>query len=264
MKQYFDQTNQRLVFISKKANPAFWDQHWNQCLNKKIYQDRISSFDPVLRITKKFLSPGSKVLEGGCGLGQNVSKLSLQGYKVWGVDYAPQTVRRAKEYFSKLNIKKADVKNLPFPANYFDGYWSIGVIEHYYQGYEEIFAEMARVIKKEGFLFLSFPYMSCWRKTKAKLNFYPPWQEDKNLRENFYQFALEGNKVKEDLKTQGFREVARYYLDATKGLKDECRLLKPILQKIYDAQFQGINFLISLLGSRFMGHSLLLVLKKEF
>jgi len=36
---------------------------------------------------------------------------------------------------------------LKFPNNFFDGYWTLGVIEHFWEGYNQIIEEAKRVIK---------------------------------------------------------------------------------------------------------------------
>jgi len=54
----------------------------------------------------------------------------------------------------------SDVRKLNFPDHYFDGYWSLGVIEHFYKGYDEIIHKIYRVLHPGGFLFLTVPEMS--------------------------------------------------------------------------------------------------------
>jgi len=263
--QYFDPKYHRLVFINTRTNPLFWDQHWRKYNIQKLYPPKFSSFDLVIKYTKKFLPPGSRILEGGCGRGQNVYKLCKEGYIAEGIDYADETVREAKKYFPQLNVQKRDIRHTRFPDNYFDGYWSIGVIEHYYRGYGEIIDEMARVLKKNGFLFISFPWMSPLRKMKAKLNLYPLWEEKLELQKNFYQFALNANCVKKNIKKRGFIFIEQHYLDGTKGIKDECSITKPLLQKLYDSPrpvMRALNFSLSLLSSRITSHSLLCIFQK--
>jgi len=76
MGKYFDKKNNRLVFIEEKADSKFWDRHWDnykknleKIRKKKVYRGF------VVKYTNKFLKPGSKILEGGCGLGANVYAL---------------------------------------------------------------------------------------------------------------------------------------------------------------------------------------------
>ena len=52
------------------------------------------------------------------------------------MDFAEESVRRARLEYPGLDIREGDVRSLPFPAGHFDGYWSIGVIEHFWGGYD--------------------------------------------------------------------------------------------------------------------------------
>lgn len=263
--KYYDKKNKRLVYVSNKATSNFWDEQWSKKDINQIYSQKIYSFDPLIKFTKKYL-PNKKsiILEGGCGLGQNVHKLNKIGYnETIGLDYAKETIKLIEKFKPKLNVVFGDVMKLPFKDNYLDGYWSFGVIEHFYDGYKPIADEMSRTIKKGGYLFLVFPHMSKLRKLKAKLGFYPKWN-GKN-KKDFYQFGLDEKLVTKNFESLGFKLVDIDYRTAIKGLKDEVLILKPILDKIYKSNSflcRSISYLISKLFARFSSHSILLILKK--
>lgn len=231
--KYYDKLNNRLVFIEEKANSTFWDNTWKKQDMIKMYPEKISSRDFIVKYTKKFLPFKSKILEGGCGLGQNVYKLHNLGYKCIGLDYAPKTIKLIKNTHPELNIKLGDVRNLKFKNNYFEGYWSLGVIEHFYKGYTPIIREMSRVIKKGGYVFVTFPHMSLIRRLKAKFSVYPYWEEkeDKSRIKRFYQFALDENEVIKNLEAYNFELIEKHYLDGLGGITREIPLLKPIIEK---------------------------------
>ena len=149
----YDRENKRLIVLWQKATPEYWDRHWQtKNLVEKITEGRNNWF--VRKFTSKFLKKGSRVLEGGCGIGQNVYGLKCWGYEAYGVDFAKETIENVKKEFPDLNISVQDVRKLNFPSNFFDGYWSLGVIEHFWNGYEEILREAGRVIKPGGYYFL--------------------------------------------------------------------------------------------------------------
>jgi SAM-dependent methyltransferase len=97
---------------------------------------------------------------------------------------------------------------LDFPDGSFDGYWSIGVIEHFWKGYGEILAEAARVLRPKGFLFLTAPWFSPYRRRKAHSRGYAQmdFSEEPDF---FYQFALSGREVRAQLAAHGF-ELLRW------------------------------------------------------
>lgn len=264
--KYFDPVKKRLVYVGSKATPDFWDEHWKpdgeiRSEIKKIRKTFASE------VTKKFLRPEDGcLLEGGCGRGFNVISLINNGYKCAGVDYAPKTVEALNRVFPEIEIKLADVRCLPFEDAFFAGYWSWGVIEHFYDGYEDALDEIYRVIKDEGYLFLVFPYMSFFRKLKAVLGFYPLWRSAYR-HENFYQFALNAHSVIGDFRNKGFVLVKALPFDGIKGIKDEMMFTKPLFQRMYS--YEGGNVLlkmaimiINLAVSPFAGHSILLILRK--
>ena len=261
MKLYDKEIN-RVVVFGEKADTEYWDSHWRiNDFTEKVKSGKNNKM--IKNFTSKFLPTGSKILEGGCGIGQNVYGLLSWGYDVYGVDSAQDTINSITREFPDLNVSVQDVRKLDFPDNFFDGYWSLGVIEHFWRGYDDILKEAKRVIKPGGYLFLTFPYMSHLRILKAKLGLY---EELQNNVDNFYQFILDEKQVRVDVESYGFRLVSRFPHDATKGMKDEISILKPILQKIYDGEniiMKGMNFLLLCLFSGFASHVILLVFQKN-
>ena len=137
---YYDTLKKRLVYYSKKASPNYWDVHWNAS-DLEGYIKRSKNW-LVVKVTQQFLRPGSKVIDGGCGLGDKVHSLSKAGFDAYGVDFALNTVKMINQHAPGLKIFPSDVRELPFKSNFFDGYWSLGVIEHFYNGYDSIAIEM--------------------------------------------------------------------------------------------------------------------------
>ncbi len=266
MKRYYDKINNRLVYIGKASNSDFWDKHWNDYSFSKMYPVLLSPFDYVIRNTKKYLKKGSTIIEGGCGIGQEVYKLQKYEYKVIGIDYAEKTVAIVNKFKPELEVRIGDVRILDFEDNTFDGYWSFGVIEHFYNGYDEIIAEMKRVIKPNGYLFINFPHMSKLRNKKAKNDNYKIWKNDDELIKNFYQFALDHKTVIEKLKEYDFCYVKKQHLTGIKGLKDEVSLFKKLLQKIFDSRsipIIALSKFISFIFNRYSSHSILIVMQNK-
>ena len=113
-------------------------------------------------------------------------------------------------------------------------------------------------------MFLTVPYMSPLRKVKAKLGIYPKLEN--KINNNFYCFILDEKDVIKNVEKYGFKLIHKIPYGATKGLKDEIFILKPLLQIIYDSQsifLKAVKFLISLLFSRITGHCVLLVFRNN-
>jgi SAM-dependent methyltransferase len=159
-----------------------------------------------------------------------------------------------------------DVRNLPFKDERFDGYWSLGVIEHFYDGYDEILREMHRVIRKDGYLFLTFPHMNRLRKIKAGKGLYAIWSGDVHLVADFYQFVLDECRVIGNFERNGFKLVYKRCMGGVKGCKDEIRSGRGLMQAIYDGRSLKIRLVRNLLDiflRPWTSHMGLMVFKKE-
>lgn len=262
--KFYDVKNNRLVYVSSKANDEYWDSHWDSEKNFKQAIQR--KFDPfVVGNTKKYLKKGDKILEGGCGIGQNVYLLDHHGFDTVGVDYAQNTVDKINAYAPELDVIHGDVRSLPFENNFFDGYWSFGVIEHFYNGYDEIMNEMYRVLKLNGVLLMTVPTMSPLRKLKAKLRKYPLWDGKPSDIENFYQFALDSNSIVKHYERNGFKLLESRSCSGFKGLKDEVNMIKGPMQYIFDSPSilnRIIKTIIGKIFEKFSGHMTLFIFKK--
>lgn len=266
MPLFYDKSNNRIVYIEKNASPDFWDAHWSIAnFKSRVEGSKNNAF--ILENTQRYLKEGV-ILEGGCGMGGNVYCLHYNGYTAYGVDFAEKTVGKINNYFPELKVTVGDVRALDFEDDFFDGYWSLGVIEHFYDGYDHILKEMKRVVKKGGYVFLTFPYMSPLRKFKAKLSLYKKYENNNRDLKNFYQFALDATAVRYDFEKHGFMLKYAKPFDGLKGFKDEVLIFKPILQKLYD--YNGRSSLIHRLRSllteilaNFSAHIILMVFQRR-
>ena len=145
-------------------------------------------------------------------MGQYVYKLNELGFNVYGVDNAKKTVDQLNTNYVDLKITNQDLHNLNFKDYTFDAYYSGGVIEHFWEGYMPILKEAYRVLKKDGVLILTFPFMN-----KARYKLLSFLKEIDSKPDNFYQFALDQNKVVDDLKTLGFKIKSTSARNGIKG-----------------------------------------------
>ena len=259
VKEYYLRDKDALAYFGRKADPEFWDRHWSmQDVRKAVRACREDAwFVPAVR---RFLPPGKRVLEGGCGMGHLVHALTCQGYRAVGLDNARRTVSIVHESAPELDILAGDVRSLPFLDESFDGYVSAGVIEHFWEGYGAVLEEMRRVLRPGGFLFVSFPHMSPLRRLKRRLGRY---LLEGAMPEGFYQFALHRERVLRDFEARGFVCRDRIPYDGLKGLKDEVGFLKPLLQPVYDGKsLRRLRPWLDRLSLPFASHMMLLVLQK--
>jgi SAM-dependent methyltransferase len=265
--KFFDKKKQQIIHTGKTPDFIFWDNIWKK---EVISAESIRGINKTIvsKITRKYLSPEDGIIfEGGCGPGGNVMSLKKAGFNAIGLDFAVDTVKWVNNNIPELNIELGDVRKLPYENGKFIGYWSMGLIEHFQTGYLEIVSEMYRVIKKGGYLFLSFPYMSLLRKIKAKLNKYEEWQGNDDV-SDFYEYFLNPETVISDMEKKGFKLIRQYPLNPIKGTKDEIALVRSLFQKLHNNKndvfiTKIIRKMIAMILLPVAGHSLLLVMKKK-
>ena len=268
---FYDKLNNRLIYLRSTATEEFWDQHWQ---NQKIDPPDLPPYlqalrgqffgrDFVLRTTKQYLALGQSVVDGGCGLGQYVRRLSQAGYEAYGVDFAPHTIAQVTQHYPELDVRVGDVRALPFSDCFFDGYWSLGVIEHFWNGYSEIASEIHRVLKPGGYLFVTFPTMSKLRHIKRILRRYPIWSPTEEP-PGFYQFALDPIQVEDAFRNLGFSLIERSGIDGSKGIRDEVLASTYFAKALRSSSIcsRGLNWALDMATRRWAGHLTLLVLRK--
>lgn len=266
---FFDRINNRLVYTGEKSSPEFWDAIWNENDLQSLYQKaKHGTF--VTWITKRFLKPSHsvRILEAGCGNGQHVYALHSLGYDVYGIDFARETVAKIIRSQTELAISCQDIRKTSFDNDFFDAYWSLGVIEHFYEGYDKIIDEAHRVLKSEGLLFVTFPQLSLLRRIKCKLGLYLTFNEKNFEKNRFYQFALDWREVRNNIEKKGFILLRKRSFDGINGLKNEISYtpLRKAMKRFIESNnplFHCINMLLYFCLTGLCGHIVLLVFKKR-
>lgn len=217
----------------------FWDRVWARVPLEPQALARQIDVRLVRRI-EKYLPKGSTLLEGGCGAGHYVAWFHKKGFRVIGVDFAEETVRRLREVAPELDVRVGDIRKLPFENESFDGYYSGGVIEHFEDGLRPQIAEAFRVLKHGGYFFVTVPYVNLTRRIASRL-FGDRLKIDLDGREtlilvkrsgvidtepvprtgfHFHEYVLSRSVVREALLRQGFVIVDEMPFSARWGLLD--------------------------------------------
>ena len=228
----YDPLTRRLVYLNGAASSDDWDELWSQSAIEKLFVPGRNAW--LVSETRRYLPIGSAVLEGGCGCADKVYALKAAGYRPIGFDTAQKTLYRALEVCPDINIAVGDIRSLPLMDGSMDGYWSLGVFEHFQEGMQAPWQEASRVIRSGGYLFLTVPIMSPLRRLKARLNAYQPLTGA--LEGHFYQYAYSPQAIVSAAEANGFVLVYTRLFDGIKGLKDEISILQPVLQRLYDSK----------------------------
>ena len=71
-------------------------------------------------------------------MAQWVVSLQRGGHDIVGVDFSLPALVSAKHAFPDIELLQCDVRRLPFPDGRFGVYMSLGVVEHFEDGPDEV------------------------------------------------------------------------------------------------------------------------------
>jgi ubiquinone/menaquinone biosynthesis C-methylase UbiE len=121
------------------------------------------------------LPPEPHCLEIGCGQGV-VTRLLVErfGAQTVATDFDPEQLAVARERLDDLEerveFRIVDARAMPFDDAQFDGVFSFGVLHHVLNGWRQVIAETARVLKPGGwFIFTDLVLPPCTGRLARRL-----------------------------------------------------------------------------------------------
>jgi 2-polyprenyl-3-methyl-5-hydroxy-6-metoxy-1,4-benzoquinol methylase len=110
---------------------------------------------PTLNRFVALLPKGAKVLDVGCGGGQDAKFLDEHGCEVLGIDVSTKMIALAEAHAPKVNFEVADLMTLPDLAES-DAIWCYRVFHHVPLTEQDAFLEkLSRLLKNGGILCLT-------------------------------------------------------------------------------------------------------------
>lgn len=136
-------------------------EYWGGAHEKYASADWINKPTMFAESVLKFLPAEGRVLDAGCGQGQDSRFFASKGYDVVGIDFAKEGIQKAiekitPELAAHLRFQEADLtESLPFGDSEFDMVHS-HLAAHYFSADQtnHLFKEFARVLKERGILTL--------------------------------------------------------------------------------------------------------------
>jgi len=175
----------------------------------------------IERLANLFRKKGvQRILDLGCGTGRHLLFLLKRGFEVYGLDGSPNGLEIAKNWLTEENLsselacQKIEHK-FPYKACFFDAVISIQVIHHNLMK-DIMFTvkEIERILKPEGFIFLTFPLLQGFYVQKQKLKkvetrtYIPLEGQEKGLPHHFFTVA----EIKRSFRAFYLSEI---YIDKT-------------------------------------------------
>lgn len=119
----------------------------------------------TLRILKRAVGTGMKLLDVGCGDATAIS--SVGRGKLFGLDISYNILEMAPDSRDSKLVQGTG-GNIPFGAGVFDVVTCLEVLEHV-RNPRKVLKEIKRVVKRGGYVLLSVPVASYWRIIKSRL-----------------------------------------------------------------------------------------------
>lgn len=110
---------------------------------------------PSLKRFMAYLPDRAKVLDVGCGGGQDSKLLADHGYVVFGIDVSKEMIKFAKKMAPEAVFDVEDVMALPARVKY-EGIWCCRVFHHISLAEQDAFLrKLYTLLKKDGVLYLT-------------------------------------------------------------------------------------------------------------
>lgn len=118
-------------------------------------EQNIEKLQPIafLRFSDRYLTPGMRVAEIGCGPGRATLFMVRRGIDLLAVDISIGSLRLAQRRAPSCEFLLASNLELPLPDNTFDAVVSDGVIHHTPDAYRS-FCENARILRPGGVMYV--------------------------------------------------------------------------------------------------------------
>ena len=159
-----------------------WDvlaESWNN-FRQKIYEKELYNLN-----WKK-----GKLLDVGCGNCRNLTP--FKNLELYGIDFSKEMIIQSKKFTQKhnlkVNLKKANMKKLPFKDNFFDYCLSLVSLHHLNKEDADIaLKEIYRILKEKGQC-----YITVWNKYPKFLfkskEISIPWKQKDKVYHRYYYF----------------------------------------------------------------------------
>ncbi len=183
---------------------SFWSNYW-----EKIKEDanEINANEYPLHLVNKYIKENErcKIADIGCGLGRVLKHLHYKGYNVRGIDYVDYCIRKLKREDSRLNVRQANILDIPYEDNIFDIVMAFGILGHIENGMKKAFKEVNRILKLGGILAGSLCYNNFGRKIFQLTQYLKKLKKKKPLK--FYTNLFTLIEIKNILKKHHFKLI---------------------------------------------------------
>jgi ubiquinone/menaquinone biosynthesis C-methylase UbiE len=136
-----------------------WSEHYRLGKHRAIWDHSFPSPELVGYMLGAKLAAGARVLDMGCGSGQDAVFLASLNLEVHGLDFSAEALKvaedRAREHGVLVSWHLGSALTTPFDSGYFDLITDRGCFHHIGGAHRPKYGEeIARILKPRGILFL--------------------------------------------------------------------------------------------------------------
>lgn len=194
---------------------AFVEQFWTNNWKENAQAHDVSSLAEreeykLMRPFVERLPKGSRILDGGCGLGEWTVFFGQQGLDAVGIDLSVETVAKLRERFPSLQFAHGDIRKTGFESGAFEACFAWGTFEHFETGLGDCLNEVHRILKPGGLLFMTVPFHN-WRHTLRDAGRLERWDRGYTpgrgyaKPHRFYQWRFTRPELQRELELRGFQ-----------------------------------------------------------
>jgi ubiquinone/menaquinone biosynthesis C-methylase UbiE len=130
--------------------------HWNNLHSNRKFDPFADNETSFAKECLSYFKPGSKILELGCGAGNDSNFFATSGFEITATDFSDQAIKQNQQKYQNenLNFEVLNIaKSFSYPVKTFDIIYA-RLSLHYFtdQKTREVFKEIARILKPDGLL----------------------------------------------------------------------------------------------------------------
>jgi methionine biosynthesis protein MetW len=131
-----------------------YESIWKDQANAAAYAGGNHRIDLAIRVVEG----GKRLLDLGCADGVLAEQLLPRFSEAYGVDISETALEAARKRGIRTHRVNVDQEPLPFPADHFDVITCLDIVEHVFEP-RVLIAEVARVLRPGGSLYIAYPNM---------------------------------------------------------------------------------------------------------
>lgn len=197
----FKQTRKVRSGADTASTPEMWAANFAGARRVGWFRELRLRNTHEVRLVRRHLPRGGRVVDAGCGTGEWVIVLRRAGLQAEGLDYSPNLVARLRQEYPEIPWSSGDIRSMPYENDTFDGVMSLGVIEHDEAGPQAALREFFRVIRPGGIVAVSVPNDSKYKRT-VSLADYPDGPDTA-----FFQYFMTEDELAAFVREAGFDVV---------------------------------------------------------